>query len=156
MQQHPITVRRLRDLDANLARKALTEVNGRMVNEGAMQEFLRDPSCCLLVAESNGAPVGALNGYALRRPYRPEPQFLLYEIDVRRGWQNQGIGKELVSAFVEEARRNGAFEVWVLTDRGNEAAVRVYGQCGLSQENPGANTVMMNILLDRGRANTDL
>jgi hypothetical protein len=81
MQEPAITVRRLGEFDAGLARQALTEVNGRVVDEAAMQEFLRDPSCYLLVAESNGVPVGALNGYALRRPYRPEPQFLLYEVD---------------------------------------------------------------------------
>jgi GNAT superfamily N-acetyltransferase len=144
MQEHPIAVLRLSDLDLELARKAMTEVNGRAVNDVAVQEFLRDPSCYLIVA---------LNGYALRRPYRPEPQFLLYEVDVRPNWQNQGIGKKLVSAFIEEARRRGAFEVWVLTERSNETAVSVYRHCGLSQENPDANAVMMNILLDRVRTN---
>jgi len=153
MQEHPIAVLRLSDLDLELARKAMTEVNGRAVNDVAVQEFLRDPSCYLIVAESNGTLVGALNGYALRRLYRPDPQFLLYEVDVRPNWQNQGIGKKLVSAFIEEARRRGAFEVWVLTERSNETAVSVYRHCGLSQENPDANAVMMNILLDRVRTN---
>jgi len=155
MQERPIIVRRLGDLDADLARKALTTVNGRAVEEAAMQEFLRDPSCYLLVAERNGDALGALNGYALRRPYRPEPQFLLYEVDVTGEWQNQGIGKKLVSAFVEEARRCGAFEVWALTDRSNEAAIKMYLHCGLSPEDPGANGVMMNILLEGVRSDAD-
>ena len=77
MQRHPVTVRRLTELDLDVARKALTEVNARVANEVALQEFLRDLACYVLVADSNGAPVGALNGYALRRPYGVEPQFLL-------------------------------------------------------------------------------
>ena len=147
MPQRPITVRRATLADAEAARRALAEVNLRAVNDAAVQEFLRDPSCYLFLAESDGAPVGALNGYALRRPFRPEPQFLLYEVDVSRDWQSQGIGKKLVTAFLEEARRSGAFELWVLTDRSNHPAVRMYAQCGLREENPAAHTIMMNILL---------
>ena len=148
MQEYPATIRRLSELDEDLARAALTVIDGRVINDDAVRKFLRDPSCYLLVAESNDNPVGTLNGYALRRPYRLQLQFLLYEVGVRRARQNQGIAERLVSAFVEEVCRCGAFEVWVLTERINAAAVRIYGQCGLSQENAGANGVMMNILLD--------
>src|SRR5579885_3627801 len=148
MQENSTTVRRLTEFDMQPARRALIEVNGRVVEEAALQQFLRDPSCYLLVAESHGALAGALNGYALRKPFRSEPQFLLYEVDVHREWRSQGIGKNLVSAFVDEARQCGAFEVWVLTDRDNQAAVRMYGQCGLSEEDPDAKTMMMNVLLE--------
>jgi len=150
MQDHPITVRRLDESDIGLACRTLTEVNGRSVDDAATKEFLRDPSCYLLVAEINGNVVGALNGYALRRPYRSEHQFLLYEVNVSPSKQNQGIGKKLVSAFIDEARRRGAFEVWVLTDRSNGAARKMYAQCGMSAENPDAQDVMMNLMIETG------
>ena len=147
MEEQSANVRRLSKADAALAEQVLTQINQRSVTQIAVREFLQDPSCYLMVAERDGTPVGTLNGYALRKPFRPEPQFLLYEIDVASAWRQRGIGKKLVSAFVDEARRCGAFEVWVLTERSNEAAVKMYGQCGLREENPAANTIMMNLLL---------
>jgi GNAT superfamily N-acetyltransferase len=78
--------------------------------------------------------VGSLNGYALRPPQRREPQFLLYEVDVRRGHRKRGIGRALVERFMAEARTAGAFEVWVLSNVSNKAAMAMYTGCGLRRE----------------------
>jgi GNAT superfamily N-acetyltransferase len=75
-------------------------------------EFLADSARYLLLATEQDRVLGSLNGYALRHLYRREPQFLLYEIDVRPECRNRGIGKALVESFMDEARAAAAFEVW--------------------------------------------
>ena len=78
--------------------------------------------------------VGSLNGYVLQRPYRREPQFLLYEIGVRPDCRNRGIGSALVKRFIAEARAAGAFEVWVVAGKTNRPAMRMYSRCRLRPE----------------------
>ena len=89
-----------------------------------------------------------MNGYALRHLYRPEPQFLLYEIDVRPECRNRGIGKALVDSFMGEAKAAGAFEVWVLSDEANPAALKMHNACGLHRE--GRDQILLNRIFHRG------
>jgi ribosomal protein S18 acetylase RimI-like enzyme len=130
-----VSIRRASPSDLDLALEAVGDVHGRRpVDERALRSFLSDPSRHLWLALSpSGSPervVGSLNGYSLLHPHRPDPQYLLYELDVRPSWRGQGIGRSLVSAFVSDARRSGAFEVWVPTDASNLPALSVYSSCG--------------------------
>lgn len=144
-----LVVRATRD-HAGLARQALTELHERPVDESALREFLDDGRRYLLLAVENGRALGSLYGYALRQPYRAEPQFLLYALDVREGSRRRGIGRALVERFSAEAREAGACEVWVLTDASNEAAMRLYERCGMIR--PNRDDVLWTLpLTDAGR-----
>jgi ribosomal protein S18 acetylase RimI-like enzyme len=74
-------------------------------------------------------------GYLLRRPDRPAPQFLLYELDVPSAYRRHGIARMLVELFLTEARAAGAHEVWVMTNEGNRAAMALYQKCGFVRIN---------------------
>ena len=54
-----------------------------------------------------------------------------------------GVGKALVRAFIAEAQVAGAYEVWVLTNESNSAAMAMYMGCGLGREN--GDDVMMRL-----------
>jgi GNAT superfamily N-acetyltransferase len=146
MTDPTVTILRAGNADASLAREAIGEVHGRTLSdEVAIVEFLSDPARYLLLAVAGGRVVGSLNGYAFRPPHRRDPQFLLYEIDVRLEHRNRGIGKALVNRFIVEARSAGAFEVWVLTSQSNRAAMAMYAHCGLGREHQ--DDVMLNLML---------
>jgi len=98
-----------------------------------------------IVAVGGDEVVGSLNGYSLRHPNSRQPQFLLYEIDVKKQYRRRGVGAALVAAFVSEAQASGAFEVWVLTNHSNEAAMGMYRRCGFARRNP--DDVMLSIAL---------
>ena len=137
--------------DKDLARQAIVEVHGRTLGDtNTLVDFLADPTRYLLLAIEGDRVVGSLNGYALRPPHRPEPQFLLYEVDVRPECRNQGAGKALVERFILEARAAGAFEVWVVTNQSNAAAMAMHSSCGLHCEH--SDDVVLNILLNEGNA----
>jgi ribosomal-protein-alanine N-acetyltransferase len=133
--------------DADAAREAFAELHGRPpADDPALGAFLDDPGCYLLLALEGGRVVGSLNGYALRKAHRSEPQFLLYQIDVRDGFGRRGIGRALIDSFVAEARSSGAYEVWVSTERSNEAAMALYGACGMRAETE--DSVVWSIALE--------
>lgn len=116
---NPCTILRANKAHCKFATESLADLHNRIMDDAAMQEFLMDPRNYLLVAIADNRLVGSLRGYALQAPHRREPQFLLYEVDVRLECQNRGVGKALVTAFINEARTAGAFEMWVLTNEFN-------------------------------------
>jgi ribosomal protein S18 acetylase RimI-like enzyme len=119
-----------------LALQAVRDVHERACDPAALAEFLADPSRWMILAIEGERVVGSLNGHSLRHPHRREPQFLLYEIDVRAECRRRGVGRALVEAFLAGARRAGAFEVWVPTNASNAAATALYRRCGLTRQNP--------------------
>ena len=135
-QAVPFRLVRARSEHRLLVKAALSEINGRNADEAALESFLSDERRYFLVAIERDRPIGTLTGYALQRPHRAEPQFLLYDIDVREEWRRRGIGRALVERFIEEARNAGAFEVWVLTDPSNAAAMRLYERSGMVRTSP--------------------
>ena len=142
------TIFRAGDSNVELARKAVAEVHGRaQVKHAQVSEFLRNSSHYLLLALYEERVVGSLMGYRLQHPHCAESQFLLYEIDVLRECRNRGIGKALIERFIREAQDAGAFEVWVLTNRSNEAAMKMYARCGLRQQH--RDDVMLSLMLNK-------
>jgi ribosomal protein S18 acetylase RimI-like enzyme len=141
-----ITVLRAGSQHAYFARQALYEMHERSLpDEEALVRFLENEFCYLFIAIFDEEVVGSLNGYALLQPERQQLQFLLYEIDVKETWQGQGIGTRLVNAFVAAACKVDAFEVWVLTNQSNAAAMALYRKCGFERDNP--DDVMFSITL---------
>jgi GNAT superfamily N-acetyltransferase len=136
MLESGITLLRATPAHLELARQAVAEINlptshHSVVDDAAVTEFLADPGHYLLLAVEEGRAVGSLYGYALRHPYRREPQFFLYGIDVRPGAAGRGVGKALVMRFIAEARLASAFEVWVITNQANAAAMAIFQRNGL-------------------------
>jgi ribosomal protein S18 acetylase RimI-like enzyme len=130
------TIVRAKTTDVEMAREAMLEVHERKAFDyDAMMKFLSDPANYLFLALEDERVAGSLFGYSLVHPPMRESQFLLYEIDVRPQSRGRGIGKALVKAFISEARTAGAFEVWVITNQSNAAAMAMYAACGLRREN---------------------
>jgi ribosomal protein S18 acetylase RimI-like enzyme len=142
------TIVRAKTTDVELAREAMLELHERKrFDREAMLKFLADPENYLFLALEGERVAGSLFGYSLVHPPMREPQFLLYEIDVRPQSRRRGIGKALVQAFISEARTAGAFEVWVITNQSNVAAMAMYASCGLRRENP--DDVMLALPLNK-------
>lgn len=49
---------------------------------------------------------------------------------VAPGYRGRGIGKRLVRSLLDRGRALCCREAWVLTDRENEPALRLYAACG--------------------------
>jgi aminoglycoside 6'-N-acetyltransferase I len=71
------------------------------------------------------------------------------EVGVAGTHQGRGLGRSLMAAILEDARASGCGEAWVLTDRSNTAATRLYAAAGGSLA-PG-DTVMFTFYLDEDK-----
>jgi GNAT superfamily N-acetyltransferase len=96
----------------------------------ATNEFLRDPRHHIVVAIDDGAVVGFASAVHYLHPDRPSPELWINEVGVASTHRGRGIGKAILRTLLDHARHLGCVEAWVLTDRGNQGAMRLYESSG--------------------------
>jgi aminoglycoside 6'-N-acetyltransferase I len=123
------------------------------IDVGRADEFLADPRHHLAVAVEDGRVVGFVSAVHYVHPDKPRPELWINEIGVAATHRGRGLGTRLLGAVFAVARRLGCAEAWVLTDRANEAAMRLYA----AADSTGAPTehVMFTFELDTGPAPGD-
>lgn len=77
-------------------------------------EFLRDPRHHLAVAVEEGMVVGFASGVHYVHPDKPSEMWI-NEVGVAPTHQGRGLGRAVVRALLEHAKRLGCREAWVLT-----------------------------------------
>ncbi len=106
------------------------------VRRALYEEWLRDPDAFVLIAESEGEPVG----YAMVELRGPEETWatgdrvaMLETLVVLPGHRGEGIGSALVERMHEELRRLGVSHFVVGVIASNADAVRFYERLGLTR-----------------------
>lgn len=112
-------------------------------------EFLRDERHHLVVALENGAVVGFASAVHYVHPDKTAPELWINEVGVIESYQRQGIGRRMMLRLFERARELGCQEAWLLTERDNTAAIRLYTSVGGSEFQP--DPVMFTFDLDQDR-----
>jgi ribosomal protein S18 acetylase RimI-like enzyme len=92
-------------------------------------EFVGDGRLHLAVAIDQGQVVGFASGVHYVHPDKPS-ELWINEVGVAPSHQGHGIGKAVVRALLQHGERLGCREAWVLTDRSNQAAMRLYTSAG--------------------------
>ena len=114
------------------------------------REFLADPRHHLIVAVHDGSIVGFVSAVHYVHPDKSHPELWINEVGVADGYRGQGIGTAILRAALDVGRRLGCEEAWVLTNRSNEAAMRLYASSG--GEAAPEDAVMFTFHLDAGGA----
>jgi aminoglycoside 6'-N-acetyltransferase I len=99
------------------------------IDPAAAAEFLADTRHHIAVAIADGLIVGFVSAAHYVHPDKPKPELWINEVGVAESHQGQGLGRKLMEAMLAEARRLGCTEAWVLTERDNTAAMRLYASC---------------------------
>jgi len=124
------TLKLLHPPDLPLLDNVAEDVFDDPIVESSAQEFLNDPRHRLVVALDNNLIVGFVSAVIYVHPDKPAPELWINEIGVASSHQRQGIGKALMQAILEEAKKSGCTEAWVLTDRANPPAMAMYKSSG--------------------------
>jgi ribosomal protein S18 acetylase RimI-like enzyme len=123
----------------------LRELNGRFKERIPTLEeaeiFLADPRHVILAADELD---GFLLAYVLARIDGRVGMFL-YEIGVAGGSRRRGLGRALIEEAKRIAQEAGAFEMYVLTEPGNDTANAFYAATGATAP---ATSVMWTWTLD--------
>ncbi len=115
--------------DETLLRNVASGVFDHALTPALVAEFLRDERHHLAVAIEDKTVVGFASGVHYVHPDKPA-ELWINEVGVAPSHQGRGIGKAIIEALLEHAKRLGCREAWVLTDRKNQAAMRLYASTG--------------------------
>jgi ribosomal protein S18 acetylase RimI-like enzyme len=124
-----LTIRVLRAGDEALLLGAAEGVFDDPVGPGLAREFLSDGRHHVAVAIDDGRVVAMATGVSYVHPDK-DTEMWVNEVGTSPAHRGRGIGKAVVAALLDHARRIGCGEAWVLTDRENGAAMRLYASLG--------------------------
>jgi aminoglycoside 6'-N-acetyltransferase I len=144
-----IEIKVLSPQEAGILAALAPDVFDDPIDPGRAREFLADPRHHLVVAVDDGRVVGFVSAVHYLHPDKPHPELWINEVGVAETHRRRGLGTRLLHAVLAVARGLGCAEAWVLTDRANAAAMRLYPAAG-SAEAP-SDHVMFTFRLGRER-----
>jgi GNAT superfamily N-acetyltransferase len=141
-----IEFRVLRSEDEAVLDQIAEEVFDAPIHPRAAREFLADPRHHLVVALAEGVVIGFVSAVHYIHPDKPGPEMWVNEVGVSSKYRNQGVGKGMMKTLVDLARELGCREAWVLTERENIPAMRLYRSAGGVEAED--DTVMFTFFVD--------
>lgn len=147
-----IGIRILRQGDEAVLARVAPGVFDDPVDAGATRKFLEDARHHLAVAVEDGMVVGFASAVHYVHPDDPRPEMWINEVGVAPTHQGRGVGKAVLRALLEVARGLGCSEAWVLTDRRNAPAMRLYSSLGAVEAPDDA--VMYTFLFDTAESSS--
>lgn len=117
------------------ARYAMDEDPGRLY-DGWLRQRASDPRSVFLVAERKTAQGGRLVGFLIGEVEREIPIYriqeygFIHDLWVDEDYRHEGLGRQLTMLAVEMFRDMGVTQVRLHTAAANEAARRLFEQCG--------------------------
>jgi ribosomal protein S18 acetylase RimI-like enzyme len=116
--------------DAHVLRNVAPGVFDDPIDRRMTNAFLSDPRHHLAVAIEAELVVGFVSAVHYAHPDKPRPDLWINEVGVAPTHQGRGLGRDLLHAVLEAGRQIGCSEAWVLTDRSNTPAMRLYSSSG--------------------------
>jgi aminoglycoside 6'-N-acetyltransferase I len=128
-----VDIRLLGPQDAGVLAHVAPDVFDDPIDAGRAGEFLADPRHHLAVAVEDGRVVGFVSAVHYVHPDKPRPELWINEVGVAATHRARGLGTRLLRAVLAVAQGLGCAEAWVLTDRANTAAMRLYAAAGSTE-----------------------
>jgi GNAT superfamily N-acetyltransferase len=130
--------------DQAVLRRIAPDVFDDVLQPDLVAEFLGDDRHHIAVALDQGEVVGFASGVHYVHPDKPA-ELWINEVGVAPSHQGRGIGKAVLRTLLQHGRRLGCGQAWVLTDRANLVAMRLYASAGGREDAPA--TVMFEFSL---------
>jgi len=92
----------------------------------AIREFAEGKNRYVFVARFEDNIIAFAYAYSLPRIDGKKPMLYLHEIEVLARYRGKGVGSQLMMFIVDFARESGFSECFVITDKGNARACRLY------------------------------
>jgi len=142
----------LRPEDAAVLLAVGPDVFDDAVDPRVATEFLNDPRHHLVAAIDRGVVVGFASAVHYVHPDKRSPEMWINEVGVATTHRGRGVARAILQRLLEVARAIGCVEAWVLTDRTNEAALRLYKASG-GIEAPSDQVMLTFRIEDSGASN---
>lgn len=104
-------------------------------DDAYLAALLSDRTFFAVVATTaEGAVVGGLAGYELRKFEQARSELYIYDLAVLEAHRRRGIATALIERVRQLARSRGAWVVYVQADRGDEPAIALYSSLGVPED----------------------
>jgi ribosomal protein S18 acetylase RimI-like enzyme len=119
----------LRRGDESTLMNVAAEVFDNPIDPKLAREFLEDPRHHIAVAIDDALVVGFASGVHYIHPDKPA-ELWINEVGLAPTHRRRGLGKAVLKALFEVGKAHNCKVAWVLTDRGNVAAMALYSSVG--------------------------
>lgn len=133
------SVKVLSSEDLLLLLNVAPDVFDNPIDERLARKFLSDPRHHIVVALEEGMVIGFASAIHYIHPDNPE-ELWINEVGVSPAHQRKGVAKAILRELLRYGRSLGCKSAWVLTEKGNVAANRLYRAVG--GEADAGDTVM--------------
>jgi ribosomal protein S18 acetylase RimI-like enzyme len=120
-----IEIRVLGGGDAGVLSRVAEGLFDRAINPALTEEFLNDARHHKVVAIESDVVVGFVSAVHYVHPDKPA-ELWINEVAVAPGHRRREVGKRMLAAMLTMGEKLGCREAWVLTDRANLAAMKLY------------------------------
>ncbi len=107
---------------------------GAQPDDAYLAALLGDAGFLALAAEAEGAVIGGLAAYVLRKFEQPRAEVFVYDLAVEARWRRRGVATALLEETQATAADVGAHVVFIQADRGDEPADALYSRLGRREE----------------------
>ena len=103
-------------------------------SRGYVRQLLESDDFVALAAVKDGAVVGGLAAYALRKFEQERCEFYIYDLAVAAAHRRRGIATRLIETLKTIAAARGAYVIFVQADYGDEPAIALYTKLGVRED----------------------
>ena len=103
-------------------------------SEAYLRSFLEDEHRIALVALDGETVVGGLVAYVLTKFEQERKEVYIYDLAVAEAHRRRGIATELIRQLKTVAKECGAYVIFVQADKGDTAAIKLYGSLGKPED----------------------
>lgn len=128
-----ITVQRLPEFDLVLLNALYEKIEAP--NQEFNPSFFDNHDNIFLVAKVDEELAGFLYAYSLTFPDQLHPEMFLYSIDTVEEHRKKGVASRLIETLKNISIEKGCAEIFVPTNKSNEAAMGLYHKTGAKLEN---------------------
>ena len=99
-----------------------------------LTDLLDQPGFFALAATIEGAVVGGLVAYELRKFEQKRSEVYIYDLAVLESHRRQGVATALIEYLKPLARNRGAWVIFVQADHGDDPAIAIYTKLGVRED----------------------
>jgi GNAT superfamily N-acetyltransferase len=123
--------------------KSVIEDDGMVFDAENLRAFFNRPWNYAFGCFVGDKIIGLAYAYDLQRP-DGRHMFYLHSIGLLTGYRDKGLGTKFFQHIADYARNNGFSEIFVITDRGNPRACRIYEKAGAKNDYENEIVYVMN------------
>jgi aminoglycoside 3-N-acetyltransferase I len=103
-------------------------------SEGYLEGLLRSDHFIALAALQDGAVIGGLAAYELKKFERERSEIYIYDLAVVAQHRRKGIATGLITQLTTIAKARGAYVIFVQADLTDPAAIALYTKLGTGED----------------------